>query len=190
MQDLDWQDPWREGGASGDEVSGVLASVLRPARAQGRERLLRAVAPLPLRYAPFFSRIAELWDLPIAEVEARLESAREPASWRKPGLPGLMVVDICGGPRVQGAQVNLVRFAAGMRFPAHFHPGPEALLVLEGEYRDSSGLRVGPGDLHRMPPGSEHSFRIGREGPCVAASVQYGREFTGLVMKVLVRLFG
>ena len=190
MQDLDWEDPWRNGDASGEELSGALARLLAPAPASGRERLLRSVDPLPLRYAPFFSRIGELWDLSVDEVEAVLERAREPAVWRKPGLPGLKVVDIAGGARVLGAQVNLVRFAAGMRFPAHFHPGPEALLVLEGDYRDSSGLHVRAGDLHRMLPGSEHSFRVGRDGPCVAASIQYGREFTGLVMKVLTRLFG
>ncbi|MFZ5892707.1 MAG: cupin domain-containing protein [Myxococcota bacterium] len=180
--------------ASGLEVASELASelprLLKPLPASGRERLLHAVEPLPLRFAPFFSRIATLWDLPCEEVEAILSRAADPASWRKPGLPGLKLVDVTGGRRVQDARVTLVRFAAGMHFPAHRHPGPEALFVLEGCYHDCSGRRVGPGDLHEMPPGSEHSFRVGRERACVAASVQFGQEFTGTLMKFLIRVFG
>jgi anti-sigma factor ChrR (cupin superfamily) len=152
--------------------------------------LLAAIELMPLRYAPFFERIATLWDLPVSEVEALLASAQDPTRWRAPGLPGLRVIDIEGGPNVRGARVTLVRFARGMRFPAHFHPGPEALLVLEGRYLDQSGRLVGPGDLHQMSPGSEHWFRVGREQPCVAASVQFGLEFTGALMKLLTRLFG
>jgi anti-sigma factor ChrR (cupin superfamily) len=151
---------------------------------------MRAVEPLPLRYAPFFAQIAALWDVSTNDVEALLEQARDPSIWRKPGLPGLRMVDVTGGARVQGAEVSLVQFAEGMRFPAHYHPGPEALLVLEGSYRDSSGRVVRPGDLHEMQPGSEHSFRVGRDGPCVAATVQFGREFTGYFMRRMVRLFG
>lgn len=175
---------------SARQLSDALCGLLATKPASGRARLLSAVEALPLRYAPFFTRIAALWDLPVSEVQSLLERAREPAIWRKPGLPGLRLVDVVGGGRVHDAQVSLVRFAAGMYFPAHYHPGPEALLVLEGSYRDASGRRVGPGDLHEMPPGSEHSFRVGREGPCVAASVQFGREFTGYWMKLLTRWFG
>ncbi|HET9929294.1 MAG TPA: cupin domain-containing protein [Polyangiaceae bacterium] len=190
MQDLDWEDPWRDADIDAEALGSSLAGLLQPKPALAREELLRAVAAFPLRYAPFFSRIAELWDLPVGDVEAVMQRAREPSNWRKPGLPGLTLIDVEGGERVRGAQVNLVRFAAGMRFPAHSHPGPETLLILEGSYRDSEGVHVGPGDIHSMLPGSEHSFRVGREGPCVAASVQYGRRFTGLVMRALIRLFG
>ena len=99
-------------------------------------------------------------------------------------------IDVAGGPRTQGAEAKLVHFKPGFRFPRHRHPGHEAIFVLEGSYTDSSGRVVGPGDLHEMQPGSEHSFRVSRSEPCIAASVQAGREFTGVFMRILSKLFG
>ncbi len=148
-------------------------------------RLLRAVEELPLRYAPFFERLADLWDLPVDRVEAVLERAKAPNEWRKAALPGLRLLDVEGGERVRDADVHLVRFSPGMRFPRHRHPGDEALFVLEGSYRDTSGRVVRPGDLHEMDAGSEHGFVVGRGEPCIAASVQRGREFTGWLIRFL-----
>jgi anti-sigma factor ChrR (cupin superfamily) len=163
----------------------IEPSSIDPARA---ERLLLELEQLPLRYAPFFGRLGEVWDLPVSSVEATLERARQPEAWRKTALPGLRLMDVTGGERVSGADVHLVRFAPGMRFPRHRHPGDEALFVLEGSYRDSSGRIVGPGDLHEMPAGSEHGFVVARREPCVAASVQRGREFTGFLIRILSKL--
>jgi quercetin dioxygenase-like cupin family protein len=148
-------------------------------------RLLRGVEELPLRYAPFFERLAELWDLPVDGVVAVLERARSPEAFRKTALPGLRLLDVEGGERVRGADLHLVRFSPGMRFPRHRHPGDEALFVLEGSYRDSSGRVVRPGDLHEMAAGSEHGFVVARGEPCFAASVQRGREFTGWLIRFL-----
>lgn len=114
-----------------------------------------------------------------------LERARQPEAWRKTPLPGLRLLDVQGGPRVAGADVHLVRFSPGMRFPKHRHPGDEALFVLEGSYRDSGGRHVGPGELHEMAAGTEHGFVVARAEPCVAASVQRGREFTGWLIRFL-----
>lgn len=172
------------------EALAGLPQLLTPRAALGRECLLSAVRPLPLRYAPFYDRMATLWDLPVAAVESVLERASEPSAWRKPGLPGLTVIDVEPGAALRGARVTLVRFARGMRFPMHLHPGPEALFVLEGSYLDTCGRHVGPGDLHEMAPGTRHSFRVGRGEPCVAASVQFGLEFTGIFMRVMTKLFG
>lgn len=168
----------------------ALPELLPSAKLAGPARLLAAVRVLPLRYAPFFGRLMQLWDLSEADVCRTLERAAAPAAWRKPGLPGLRVIDVVAGPRLSGARVTLARFSAGMRFPAHRHLGPEALLVLEGSYRDQSGRIVGPGDLHEMSADTEHFFKVGRNEPCVAASVQFGMEFTGSLMRVLTRLFG
>lgn len=154
----------------------------------GAARLLKSVSELPLRYAPFFSRIAELWDVEEEAVVTVLERAKDATAWRNPGLSGLRVIDVQGGPRTEGAEVHLVRFAPGMAFPRHRHPGPETLLVLEGDYTDSEGHFVGPGDVHLMSPGSVHSIHVGKGGPCVAASVQAGREFTGAFMRLLAKL--
>src|SRR5262245_35678144 len=154
---LDVADELRPGEVAAlGELHRLLAPV--PADPAAAARLLSAVETLPLRYAPFYDRIAALWDLPEAAVVAILERARDPAAWRKSKLPGLRLIDIEAGERCRGADVHLVRFSPGMRFPRHRHPGPEALLVLEGSYRDSTGRVVGPGDLHEMLPDSEHGF--------------------------------
>ncbi len=188
----------REALAEGDDASLLdvtavpgLHELLPPEDAAlGRDRLLAAVDELPWRYAPFFARMAELWDLPEDDVVQVLEKAREPDAWRNPGLRGLRLIDVQGGEKTAGAELHLVRFEKGMRFPMHRHPGPEALLVLEGCYTDSLGRYVGPGDLHVMEPGTQHSFRVGKDEPCIAASRQFGREFTGPLMRLLVKLRG
>jgi anti-sigma factor ChrR (cupin superfamily) len=118
----------------------------------------------------------------------RLLAAKDPRAWYNPGLWGLQLIDVQGGPRTAGADLHLVKFKAGMRFPHHRHPGPEALLVLEGNYTDSDGRFVGPGDIHEMAPGTDHAFQVGSAGPCIAASLQSGREFTGLFMRALAKI--
>jgi anti-sigma factor ChrR (cupin superfamily) len=169
------------------DVAGELHRLVAPgdATAQLGARLAREIEELPLRYAPFYERIAAVWDLSVPEVVGVLERARQPEAWHKTALPGLRLCDVQGGPRTSGADVHLVRFSPGMRFPKHRHPGDEALFVLEGSYQDSCGRRVGPGDLQEMPAGSEHGFVVARGGPCVAASVQRGREFTGWLIRFL-----
>ena len=166
-----------------------LPELLASAVPSGLGRLMADVEQLPLRYAPFFERLSALWDIPETNVIALLERARDPLAWRKTPLPGLRVIDVEGGPLTAGAESKLARFKPGLRFPRHRHPGREAILVLEGSYTDSSGRRVVAGELHEMAPGSEHSFEVSRDEPCIAASVQAGREFTGPIMKILSRLF-
>lgn len=153
-------------------------------------RLLEAVERWPLRYAPFYERLAGFWDLSEGDVEQVLARAAAPSLWTKPGFPGVRWFEVPAGPRLAGARVTLVRFRAGLPFPKHRHDGPEAQLVLEGSYRDGSGRVVGPGELHEMPAGSEHSFRVASGEACIAASVQYGMEFTGPIMRVLAKIFG
>jgi putative transcriptional regulator len=166
-----------------------LPELLDRAAAAGLSRLMAEVDELPLRYAPFYDQLATLWDIPEANVVTVLERARDPLAWRKTPLPGLRVIDVDGGPNTAGAESKLVRFNPGFRFPRHRHPGHEAIFVLEGSYTDSSGRIVAPGDLHEMQPGSEHSFRVSPDEPCIAASVQAGREFTGPIMRILSKLF-
>jgi anti-sigma factor ChrR (cupin superfamily) len=156
----------------------------------GRERLLSATAEPVRRYAPFFDRLSELWDMPEPELEQLFERAAQRSAWRRPGLPGVSLIDVRGGPRRQGADLKLARFAPGMRFPAHRHLGLEMVLVLEGSFRDVSGTVVRAGDLQTMAPGSEHSFRADPREPCIAASVQFGIEFTGVALRWITRLLG
>jgi len=156
--------------------------------ALGANRLLAAVETLPLRYAPFFDALATLWDMSEPEVVRTLREAGNPSTWRRAALPGVRLVTVTPGPRLRGAEVRLVRFRPGLRFPRHRHDGPESLLVLEGRYQDETGRTVGPGERHEMPAGSEHALRVEWGEPCVVATVQFGMQFTGPVLRALSRL--
>jgi len=154
--------------------------------AAGRERLLQAVATLPLRYAPFYSRLSGLWQLSEAEIETVLtESARTP--WRRLWL-GIRYYTLQPGTELGNARARLLHFEPGVRFPEHRHTGEEQVLVLSGSYTDSHGHRVGPGDLQSMGEGSEHALRISSDAPCVAAIVQRGLSFSGPLLRRVRRL--
>jgi quercetin dioxygenase-like cupin family protein len=187
---------WRE--ALGDENGADLELAARlpellqseaAAVSGGLQRLLTSVGEPPLRYAPFFDRVGQLWDLGEDEITAAFAKLKDPAAFQRTPLPGVRVLNVAGGPRTAGAETFLVRFAPGTRFPRHRHPGPEKLLVLEGSYTDTQGVTVRPGDLHEMEPGSEHGFLVAKTEPCIGAAIQYGREFTGPFMRVIAALF-
>ncbi len=171
---------------------GRLTELFDPASvpAGSLERLMLAVAEPPLRYAPFFDRLSELWDLPESEVRSLLERTRDKRSWRRAPLPGLELVRVEGGPRIRGEQAYLARFAPGMTFPSHGHQGHEDVLILEGSYTDNHGVLFRSGDVHSMEAGGEHSFTIAPGEPCVAAAVHRGIRFRSLGMRVLAKLFG
>ena len=103
-------------------------------------RLQSAVATPPQRYAPFYDRVAELFDLPKEAVVAELARLAAPNAWRFAGLPGVRNVAVQAGPRTAGAETVFARFDPGTRFPRHRHTGVETVLVLEGEYEDSQGI--------------------------------------------------
>ena len=191
--DQDLPDAWRDATEDDDpksrrELAGMLPEVLPRSGASGLTRLLDAVSQVPLRYAPFLDRVAALWDVSAEQANAVFSQSKTLAGWKRTPLPGVRVIAVSGGPRTSGAETFLVRFAPGTRFPRHRHPGHESLLVLEGSYADTNGRVVGPGDLHEMEPGSEHGFLVDKDGPCIGAVVQRGREFTGLLMRILAFL--
>jgi quercetin dioxygenase-like cupin family protein len=168
------------------ELATLMAGVLQPVSpAAGRDRLLRVVSELPLRYAPFVDRVAALWDVSDAQVNAVFAQTKDLAGWKRTPLPSVRIIPVSGGPRTSGAETFMVRFATGARFPRHRHPDHEALFCLEGSYTDSLGRVIQPGDLHEMAPGTEHGLSISKAGPCIAAVVQRGREFTGPLMRLL-----
>lgn len=171
------------------DVLNLLPSLLSEPPVRGCDRLVRAVEDWSLRHAPFFERVGELWDLPVAEVEAVFARARDRAAWRRPGLRGVSVIDVEPGSRVTGADCKLVRFDAGTRFPGHRHVGTETVFVLEGSYRDDDGRCYGAGDRQVMEAGTQHRIRIDGAQDCVAATVLHGLEFTSPAMRLLTRLF-
>lgn len=160
------------------------------APALGKQRLIAEVSELPLRYGPFLDALATLWDLGEAEVRAELERSKDNAEWHFSALPGIRLFDVRGGPRTAGKYARLVRFAPGIRFPAHRHEGHEKVLLLEGSYTDSSGTVYRSGDLHEMNEGTEHGFVVSDDEPCIAAVVEAGREFRSVFLRALAKLVG
>jgi putative transcriptional regulator len=171
---------------------GRLSELMNPATvpAGSLERLMLEVSLPPLRYAPFFDRLSELWDLPESEVRGLLERSRDKSAWSRAPLPGLELIQLEGGPRIHGTEAYLARFAPGLTFPMHSHHGREDVLILEGSYTDDSGTLYRAGDVHPMQAGAAHSFTITRDAPCVAAAVHRGIRFRSLGMRVLAKLFG
>jgi quercetin dioxygenase-like cupin family protein len=171
---------------------GRLSELMNPATvpAGSLDRLMLEVSLPPLRYAPFFDRLSELWDLPESEVRALLERSRDKGAWSRAPLPGLELIRLEGGPRIQGTEAYLARFAPGLTFPMHSHHGHEDVLILEGSYTDDRGTLYRAGDVHPMQAGAAHSFTITRDEACVAAAVHRGIRFRSLGMRLLAKLFG
>jgi anti-sigma factor ChrR (cupin superfamily) len=153
-------------------------------------RLESTIALPPHRYAPFFASAAELLDLPQAALIEQLARLADPAAWRFAGLPGIHQMAVAGGPRVRNAETLFVRFAPGVRFPEHRHTGIERVLVLEGSYRDSSGVEHRPGELRTWLEGSAHSFEVTRDHGCIFASVVFGRRFSSWPLRALAKILG
>jgi hypothetical protein len=153
-------------------------------------RLDGTVGKAPYRYAPFFSRAAELFDLSEDAVMAELARLDDPKVWTFAGLPGIHHVSVRGGPRVKSAETLFVRFKPGVHFPRHHHTGLERVLVLEGSYEDSHGVQHLPGELREWPSGTEHSFKVHTGEPCIFASVVFGRRFHAWPLRALSKLLG
>jgi len=153
------------------------------------ERLDGTVSKPPFRYAPFFSRAADLFDLSEDAVIAEIARLEDPKAWTFAGLPGISHVTVRGGPRVKSAETLFVRFKPGVYFPRHQHTGLERVLVLEGSYEDSHGVQHVPGELREWPSGTEHSFKVSDE-TCIFASVVFGRRFYAWPLRALAKLLG
>jgi uncharacterized RmlC-like cupin family protein len=172
-------DPTESTESSENEVAGAGS------HSPGLARLLAAVEELPLRYAPFYERLAALWDVGEDAVQATLARAQDPRAFRATGLPGVQRLAVSSsGTAGAGVSRELLRLRPGARFPAHVHEGHEAVLVLEGSYRDG-GREFGPGDAQEMPPGSAHSLHVSDGSICVAAVLSRGFAFTSLPLRLI-----
>ena len=153
-------------------------------------RLQARLAQPPDRYAPFCTRLAELFDLSEEATIAELTRLAQPSVWRFAGWPGTHQVAVRGGPKVANAETLFVRFAPGTRFPRHHHLGSERTLVMEGNYTDSAGIVHRAGEIREWNAGSEHSFIVGSVEPCIFASVTFGRQFHARPLRLLARVLG
>lgn len=156
-----------------------------------RERLLQETSVAPERYAPFTRTLSDLYDVPREEVRALLAASADPKAWKRSGLPGIRKLPVRAGAACAGAQTYLVKFDAGVSFPAHHHDGLETVLILAGSYTESTGKVWSTGDMHVMEPGTAHSFTIEKDEDCVAATLLHGGlNFRSLPLRLLARLLG
>jgi putative transcriptional regulator len=158
-----------------------------------------ATSALPLRYAPFFARLANLWQLPEPHVVAELTRARDPKAWSLSFVPGFRAFELTATALTATAltataratttrtapKARLLRFEPGLRFPRHRHHGHERALVLEGAYVDDQGHVVQAGDEQASPAGSAHQLSILGTEVCVTAVSEYGIAFTSPWLRLL-----
>jgi putative transcriptional regulator len=154
------------------------------------QRLLARADAFPGRYAPFYDQLLQMFDLKESALESELQRAGESHAWKASGLPGVRVFEVAAGQSLESANTLLVRFAAGLRFPQHRHRAPERTLILEGGYRDEQGREFHPGDFDDRGADGAHAFRALSDGPCIAASVHHGFDFSFFPLRLFARLLG
>lgn len=170
-----------------EAVSLLESQSVSEASLEEKRALLDTLARPPTRYAPFFGRVSELFEMREADVIELLGRT----DWKRTPLPGIRYRPVetkLGRPNVAAA---LVRFSPGLRYPRHTHDQREQVLLLEGGYTDDRGQRYVAGDLHEMEAGSVHQFTVDRDGPCIAASVSDEKlRFTSPILRALAKLVG
>ncbi len=75
------------------------------------------------------------------------------ASWLSSPIPGIEYKLVARDPE-RGTRTQLVRFAAGARYPRHRHAGTEEIFLLEGSV-EVNGVLLLAGDYCRSEPGTE-----------------------------------
>jgi anti-sigma factor ChrR (cupin superfamily) len=184
------REAWEESGSGRellDETMVLFETSSKHSSVPDVSRLLAQVEAAPLRHAPFFRRVAEMFETSEHEIELLLG----PNDWKKAPLPGIRFKEFAGAKNRVGQTKTVVMFSPRTRFPHHGHQEHESLLILEGGYTDDQGKHYGPGDLHNMAPGTEHGFVIDADGPCIAASVADEKiQFTSFWMRSLAKLVG
>ncbi|HMI55342.1 MAG TPA: DUF4440 domain-containing protein [Gemmatimonadaceae bacterium] len=89
--------------------------------------------------------------------------------------PGMKIAVLQGDPGAPGPYVVRLQFPAGYRFPVHWHPGIENMLVISGPFQlamgntaDWSALKTyAPGDFIYIPPRHAHFGGSAASGPSV-----------------------
>jgi len=102
------------------------------------------------------------------DVASRLDEAEKPTelkhgAWRWAG-PGARVARVVA-PQAR-TKLFIMRIARGRAMPEHGHLGREFTVVLEGAYRDESGL-VKKGAFVEQTPKDRHKPVVTNDGDCV-----------------------
>lgn len=122
----------------------------------------------------FAAPVARVWDLTVDAVRAVFARARDAAGWEPGPVPGVFLFHLEGGPATAGADVGLVRFAPGTRFPVHGHGGEERYVVLQGRVLEDGGAEEIPGQEVVNGPAKVHAFVTDPDGDTVFAITLHG----------------
>jgi hypothetical protein len=156
------------------ELLATLSALEAPddsAVATGRARLLATVTQSTERYAPLFDKLTAFFDLSVEALRAVFARAELESEWTPGPLPWVSLFHLDGGPAVAGLDTGFVRLKKGMPFPRHRHVGPERVMILSGGYHDDDQRWYGPGDLHVMDVGTEHSLQMTAEEDVLLAVI-------------------
>lgn len=151
-----------------DLIGGALLSAL-PAKSEAGARsalpsLPGDVVPLPGRKASVNPK-APLQHAGDPELfAARMGVDLRNVPWRRLG-PGVWHHRLPLSPGMKG-DLRLLKIAAGKRMPEHGHSGSELTLVLEGAYRDDSGV-YRCGDIQDVDGDQEHQPVADEQMGCV-----------------------
>jgi hypothetical protein len=159
------------------ELFAQLAALPEPDRsdlARGRARLLASVSQSDERFAPLFDKLTRFFDLSAEALRALFKRAANEGDWQPGPLPWVSLFHFQGGPTVAGHDTGFVRLKKGMPFPPHRHLGHERVLILEGGYFDHEQRWYGPGDIHEMPDGTQHSLQMNPDRDVLLAVVLAG----------------
>lgn len=111
-------------------------------------------------------------DLDADAVHDLLLSVDQASSWEPGPVPWISLLHFEGGPSRQQHITGFVRIEPGQVFPEHGHLGPETIVVLQGECRDSFDGKVhGRGALVRTEPDVEHELVVTSDVPFVYLAV-------------------
>ena len=175
----DFADEHASGEAERSELAELFAalSALAPvdadaaAVARGRARLLAAVSESSERFSPLFGKLTQFFDLSADALREQFRRASLDSEWEQGPLPWVSLFHFTGGPAVAGLDTGFVRIKKGMPFPPHRHQGSEHVLILDGGYHDDAQRWWGPGDLHIMTEGSEHSLQMSADQDVLLAVI-------------------
>ena len=148
-------------------MDGVEPVMPPPAAMTGLLAQIRATD----RMTHFAPQLAAHYDLTIEAALALIAQIRGNTGWVDGLAPGLKMLPVQTGPRLQGELSAIVYLEPGAVFPDHPHLGPEDVLVLEGAYVDSSGAEYWRGEVHRSVAGTHHSFQAIGGIPCICAGL-------------------
>jgi anti-sigma factor ChrR (cupin superfamily) len=159
-----------------DELPCALAPAEPPGALWGR---MGASIDHLERFSSFAPRLSALLALPEHDARRALHAYERPEEMPPAARPGMRSVPILPGPGSACVAAMLACFDPGCLVAEHLHDQEEHVLVFQGAFETSSGVRVGPGEELVSPAGTWHSLRILDGDPCLCAILKIDRRKPG-----------